>query len=118
MRRNEHLRDRLVEQLEAFRVSIDKMLSGPGSYFDPAILPDPSRDDDFPTFYASLAADIARDLGAWLQQPLLAGQYGITRGERLPVGGCLLRQDIESMQKDVEASLVTLRALRVSTGTT
>jgi hypothetical protein len=112
MKRNERLRYRLVEQLEAFRVSIDKLLAGPGPYFDPAILPDPSRREDFPTLYASLGAEIARDLGAWLGQPLLAGRYGIKRGQRHPVGGCLLREDMESMKEDVEGSLITLRALQ------
>jgi hypothetical protein len=104
MDRNDALRTYYGAQLEVFLDAIDQLLAGPGAYFDPETLPDPSRPATFCARYYHLRRSVAE----LVPGPLPTRAYEITRGEGFPIAGCLLRKDMESMREDVEACLVAL----------
>jgi hypothetical protein len=105
------LRHHDIKELKEFLAAIDRLLAGPGLYFDPGILPDPASPDDFCARYQALRDRVADDFGGTVSGELPTRRFSIRRGPSLPVGGCLLREDIESMRADVEACLAVLRRL-------
>ena len=107
------LRQHDIKELEGFLAAIDRLLAGPGLYFDPATLPDPASPDDFCARYHALRDRVADDLGSTVNGELRTRRFSIRRSPGLPVGGCLLREDMESMRGDVEACLAALRRLSV-----
>jgi len=109
MGRVEALRDHYVTQLDAFGVALDRLLEQPGPYFNPAILPDPAKDEDFCERYSELRRAITS-----LAAPgaLPKRRYHVAYGAGLPIGGCLRRVAMESMRKDVSACIGAIAALR------
>jgi hypothetical protein len=99
-----------IREFEALLGALDRLLAGPGPYFDPEILPDPQLDEDFCARYQALRDGAARDLSEIVRVSLPTRKFEVTQGPGLPVQGCLLRQEMELMRLDVNACLGALRS--------
>ncbi len=108
MERNAVLRDYYIKEYETFLAAIDRLLAMPGRYFDPAVLPDPGQQQGFCERYSALRSQLATALGDILGQLPDPMDYEVARGPGLPVDGCLLRSDMESMRRDVQARIAAL----------
>ena len=103
------LRQHDVEAVQAFLAAIDRLLNGPGRYFDPATLPDPNVPEDFCARYHALRDLVASDLGETARVKLPTRRFAIQHGLGLPIEGCLLREDMVLMREDVAACVAALR---------
>jgi hypothetical protein len=102
------LLDYHIRGFEALLGALDRLLAGPGPYFDPEILPDPQLPQDFCTHYQALRDGAARDLSDIVRVSLPTRKFEVTRGPGFPIQGCLLRQEMELMRLDVKACLAAL----------
>jgi hypothetical protein len=102
--------DCYIREFEAFLGALERLLAGPGSYFDPETLPDPQLPEDFCTRYQALRDGAARDLSEIVRASLPIKKFEVTRGPEFPIQGCLLREEMNSMRSDVKACLAALRS--------
>lgn len=99
-----------IREFEALLGSLDRLLAGPGSQFDPEILPNPRLPEDFCTRYQVLRDGAAREQSGVVPASLPTRKYEVTRGPGFPIQGCLTRHEMESMRLDVNACLAALRS--------
>lgn len=103
------LLDYYISEFEALLGALDRLLAGPAPNFDPEILPDPQLPQNFCTRYQTLRDGTTRDLSEIVRASLPTRKFEVTMGPQLPIQGCLLRQDMDSMRLDVKTCLAALR---------
>ncbi len=118
MHRDDVIRKHTIGELEAFLAAVDRLLAMPGPHLDPAVTPHPSRRGSFYERYDELRNGMKRDFGDTFDHGLPTRRFHERRGGGAPVGGSLLRDDVQAMREDVEACLVSVRTPRDSSSST